>query len=84
MSHPSTLSRGCLAQVGRRVGFVVLPGCGGQSGAVALDNGRGSAVTLMMLIGCLAVMGYVIARVKTLSPGHHRDRDLLRGARAYC
>jgi uncharacterized membrane protein len=54
------------AQVGRRVGFVVLPAAA-ASGAVALDNGRGSAVTLMMLIGCLAVMGYVITRVKTLS-----------------
>lgn len=54
------------AQIGRRLGLFVLP-VAAASGAVALDNGHGSAVTLTMLLGCLAVMGYVIAKANTLS-----------------
>ncbi|MCW2549604.1 MAG: hypothetical protein JWN96_4064 [Mycobacterium sp.] len=54
------------AEIGRRLGLVLLPAAA-AIGAVALDNGRGSAVTLTMLIACLAVMGYVIAKANSLS-----------------
>ena len=58
--------QGVPREIGRRLGLVVLPAAA-ASGAVALDNGRGSAVTVTMLIGCLAVVGYLIAKAQSLS-----------------
>jgi uncharacterized membrane protein len=67
MRASSRASLGALpGQVLRRLGFAALPAAA-ACGAVALDNGRGSAVTLTMLLCALAVMGYVIAKAKSLS-----------------
>jgi uncharacterized membrane protein len=50
-----------------RPALLLLLPAAAASGAVALDNGRGSAVTVMMLVACLAVFGYLLWRGQRLS-----------------
>jgi uncharacterized membrane protein len=55
------------SRVNGRAALLLLLPAAAASGAVALDNGRGSAVTLTMLVACVGVFGYLLVRGEVLS-----------------
>jgi uncharacterized membrane protein len=60
-------ARALPSRINGRPALLLLLPAAAASGAVALDNGRGSAITVVMLISCLAVFGYLLVRSELIS-----------------